>query len=91
MKTLEELIAEQLAEQRKTNELLKSLVEAQSGTVPRKLSVDDEIRMVRASGQDIISYLKTRGKEEGSLDAKAKGRKAIRIPYVKKRAGKQRV
>jgi hypothetical protein len=91
MKTIEELIAEQLTEQRKTNELLRNLVEAQSGMAPGKLTVDDEIRMVRASGQDIIAYLKTRGKEEGSCNRATLGRRTISISRGKKRAGKQRV
>ena len=91
MKTIEELIAEQLAEQRKTNELLRSLVEAQSGAAPGKLTVDDEIRMVRASGQDIIAYLKTRGKGEGSCKKTPLGKRTISSSRGKRRACKQSV
>jgi hypothetical protein len=91
MKTIEELISEQLAEQRKTNELLKSLVETQSGSVSGKMTVEDEIRMVRASGQDIISYLKNRGKEEGSRDRTPLGRRTNSSSRGKRRSDKQRV
>jgi hypothetical protein len=91
MKNIEELIAEQLAEQRKTNELLKSLVEAQSGTALGKMSVEDEIRMVRASGQDLIAYLKNRGKEERSGNNPPSGRRKINTSRGKRRVDKQRI
>ena len=65
-------IEELIAEQRTTNELLKILVEAQSGAISGRLTVDDEIRMVRASGQDIVAYLKTRRKKDGQYDKQRK-------------------